>query len=227
MSHDEFESEPIPGLPELLPAGEELLWQGSPSTWPLARGALHTGKVAVYFAALVAWSIAANASAGAPLGEVALAALRVAAVGAAGMALLALLARWIARTTIYTITSERVVMRYGVAFPLTLNIPFKQIATADLKLLSDGSGDIALRPMGDKRLGYAHLWPHVRGWRLRNPEPTLRAVADANVAAGILAEAMKSACRSSEQQAVPKQVATYEPHGRQQVCPVPSAAVAA
>ncbi|HBB55427.1 MAG TPA: phosphopantetheine adenylyltransferase, partial [Hyphomonadaceae bacterium] len=32
----EFDFEPVRGLPEALPAGEAILWQGAPSAWGLA-----------------------------------------------------------------------------------------------------------------------------------------------------------------------------------------------
>lgn len=228
MSHDEFESEPIPGLPELLPAGETLLWQGSPSATSIARRALHGGKVAVYFAALALLSVVLNIRSGAAPGEVASAALTVVLVGAAAIALLIILARAIARTTIYSITSRRVVMRLGVALPMTFNLPFRQIGSVDLKLLADGSGDIALAMLGDKRIGYVHLWPHVRGWRLRNPEPVLRGLADAKPVAEVLTAAMRSAAAAGEWQAaeVVKRPAS-QPATERTPDPLPSGAVAA
>lgn len=228
MSHDEYENDPIPGLPELLPAGETLLWQGSPSATSIARRALHAGKVAVYFAALALLSVVLNVQSGASVGEVAAAALTVALVGAAAIAVLAALARAIARTTIYSITSHRVVMRLGVALPMTFNLPYKQIGSVDLKLYADGSGDIALATLGDKRLGFVHLWPHVRGWRLRNPEPVLRGLSDAKSVAEILTTAMRSAMTAGERQAaeVVKRPAAQSVGERAPV-PLPSGAVAA
>ncbi len=50
----------------------------------------------------------------------------------AAILILSLLAYLIARTTIYSITSRRVVMRFGVALPMTVNIPFKAIRSADV-----------------------------------------------------------------------------------------------
>ncbi|MEO1362599.1 MAG: PH domain-containing protein, partial [Pseudomonadota bacterium] len=37
MPHDDFEIEPVAGLPEAPPEGEQILWQGRPDTWALAR----------------------------------------------------------------------------------------------------------------------------------------------------------------------------------------------
>ena len=53
--HDDFAFEPIPGLPERLPAGEEMLWQGRPDTAALAREAYGIRWIAGYFALIVLW----------------------------------------------------------------------------------------------------------------------------------------------------------------------------
>ena len=45
----------------------------------------------------------------------------------------ALLAWLYARTTVYTITNRRVVMRFGVALPMSLNLPFRMVAAAGLQ----------------------------------------------------------------------------------------------
>ncbi|MFC7690375.1 hypothetical protein ACFQY5_13045 [Paeniroseomonas aquatica] len=50
----EHENEPIWGLPEQLPAGERILWQGRPDWRALTRRALHLPLLAGYFALLLA-----------------------------------------------------------------------------------------------------------------------------------------------------------------------------
>ncbi len=50
MSHDDFALEPIKGLPEVPPEGEEILWQGRPQVWPLMIAALAFWWVMAYFA---------------------------------------------------------------------------------------------------------------------------------------------------------------------------------
>lgn len=49
MSHDDFAVEPIPGLPGIPPEGEEILWQGKPDVWALARDAFSIRWVAGVF----------------------------------------------------------------------------------------------------------------------------------------------------------------------------------
>jgi hypothetical protein len=90
----------------------------------------------------------------------------------------------------YTITDRRVVMRIGVALPVTFNIPFSVISGAGLRDLGGGRGDIALRLLDGNRIAYLVLWPHVRPWRLNATEPMLRAIPDAQKVAMILSDAL-------------------------------------
>ena len=59
--HDDFAMEPIQGLPERPPLGEEILWQGRPATLALARDAFKVTWVAGYFVALALWRVVAVA----------------------------------------------------------------------------------------------------------------------------------------------------------------------
>ena len=65
-----------------------------------------------------------------------------------GMASVWTLAWFTARTTVYTVTSKRVVMRLGIVLTVSFNLPFKQIASADVRVLKDGFGDITLALQG-------------------------------------------------------------------------------
>ena len=51
--HHEHEFEAAPGLPEALPAGERLLWQGSPDWKSLAVHVFHVRTLAVYFGVMM------------------------------------------------------------------------------------------------------------------------------------------------------------------------------
>jgi hypothetical protein len=81
-----------------------------------------------------------------------------------------------ARSTLYTLTNKRVVMRIGIVLTLTFNLPFKRIAGASLKAQGLDTGDIALALYPEDRIGWAHLWPHQRAWHVNHPQPTLRCV---------------------------------------------------
>ena len=190
MSHDDFAFEPIPGLPAELPAGERLLWQGAPAWRPLAWRVFHLREVTAYFLLLMSWTAfsAAWAHGTAKAVLAALGPVTIAAVIACG--LIALIARFSARTSVYSITSERVVMRIGMALPITFNLPFAIIETAAVKQDSDGSGDISLALSAENRLAYLVLWPHARPWHLRQTQPSLRALADVAEVSRILARAL-------------------------------------
>jgi hypothetical protein len=184
----EHDSEPVPGLPESLPEGETILWQGAPTWRPFAWRAFHLRGLAIYFALLAAWHVADGWRADPQ--DAALGGLRLVALGAVAIVLLLGLGKLAARTTLYTITGRRIVMRVGVALPMTVNIPFAAIRAADLRQNRDGTGDIQLRLLPGNRVSYFALWPHLRMLRVSNPEPMLRSLPDAEAAARALAQAL-------------------------------------
>ena len=109
-----------------------------------------------------------------------------------------LLLAWLSsRTTQYTITSRRIIMQFGVALPMTLNIPFRIIGAAALRSYADGSGDIPVAITGDDRVAYLMLWPHVRPWRAARAEPMLRSIEDAKQVSEILARAVVAAANAT------------------------------
>ncbi|MGY2047824.1 photosynthetic complex putative assembly protein PuhB [Methylobacterium sp. JK268] len=177
---------PIPeGLPAPLPEGERLLWQARPAMLPLARRVFHVDLVAAYFGLLGAWQAGAT---GRPL-----AALPALEAGALALALLLALAWAASRTTVYTLTDRRLMLRIGIALQLTVNLPLREIEAASLRRFHDGSGDVPLLLKAGTRLAYLHLWPHARPWRLTRPEPMLRCVPEAEALAARLAAALAEA----------------------------------
>jgi hypothetical protein len=188
---DDFAFEPIPGLPDRPPRGEEILWQGRPDTLALAREAMGLTWVGGYFVVIAIWR------AGAAAAELPLATAAAVALPYLGLGLLACLVilgiAWVqARATVYTITSSRVAMRIGAALTITLNLPHKQIEAASLDLRRSGTGTIALKTPEHTRLSYLVCWPHVRPWRMRHTEPALRCIPEAAQVARILAEAAEA-----------------------------------
>ncbi len=99
MSHD-HDPEPIRGLPELLPAGEHILWQGEPRWTALARHAFHVRKVALYFAILLAWRLLAAVGDGHGLAETLLAAVPLTVLAVFALGVLGGLAWLTTRTTV-------------------------------------------------------------------------------------------------------------------------------
>ncbi len=185
----EHEFEPEFGLPEPLPAGERVLWQGRPDWRVLARRVFHVRTLVLYFIAIlliraVVVTLNGGTHAEALRAAAMLAPLAALAIGVAvGMALLC------ARTTVYTLTDKRVTMRIGIVLNLTFNLPLSRIASAGLRDTGLGTGDIPLTLAGSDRIAYLHLWPHARPWHLARPEPMLRCVPDADRVARMLAAA--------------------------------------
>lgn len=188
LAEHEFEAEP--GLPEPLPCGETLLWQGAPAWRPLAREALHLKLLAIYFGLLLAGRAASVLATGGSPARAAIAVAWLLPAALLALGLLALVAWLIARTTLYTVTNRRVVMRIGVVLTVTFNLPFSKVDGATLRRHADGSGDVALKIAAGDRIAWFHLWPHVRPWRVRQTEPMLRGLADAQQVAALLGEAL-------------------------------------
>ena len=188
MSHDDFAVEPIRGLPERPPEGEEILWQGRPDTWRLAVESLSLYWVAAYFVLFFGWR-ALVAGAEVPFWEAVRIGSPFLVMGAVACGLLWLIALIQARSTVYTVTNRRVAMRIGAALTVTLNLPYRWIGAANLDLRQGGTGTIALSLLGDTRLSYANTWPHVRPWYMANTQPALRCIPDAQNVAKILSEA--------------------------------------
>ncbi len=188
-----YEFEPIPGLPEDLPAGEVLLWQGSPDWKTVAARVLHIRGTAIYFAGLLVWYVASKLAAGESTFAVAGSALRLGGLALGTLALMATYAWLSAKTTLYTVTNRRVVFRAGVALPMVLNLPFGKIESADIRANADGSGDIALTLPFRDRVAYLILWPHAQPWRLARARPMLRGLKLIAAPAQILAKALAAA----------------------------------
>lgn len=187
----EHEFEAAPGLPEPLPRGEQLLWQGSPDGRRLTFDALHWRALAAYFVLLLGWQAGGALLAGGGTAGALRAALLGLPLALLALGLLALVGGLMARSAVYTITDRRVVMRIGIVLTVTFNLPFAQIAAAELRLRSGGVGDIALTLKGGQRIAWLHLWPHVRPWRVKHTQPMLRAVPDAARVGALLAQAAR------------------------------------
>jgi hypothetical protein len=194
----EHDGEPVRGLPEHLPAGEHILWQGAPDWRVLARTALHTPWIALYFGALIAWNLASGLIRAEPAMTVLMQMIMSVAVGSACLGLLYGYAWLNARTTVYTLTNRRFVLRHGVALSKCFNIPYAAVAAAGLKVDKAGVGDNPLTLSGDNKIAYPHLWPHARPWRIGNPQPMMRAVPDAAAVADRLSQALQQAAREAD-----------------------------
>jgi Bacterial PH domain len=176
----EYDHEPVRGLPGELPEDEHIIWQSAPDWRHLVTTALHIRMSVFYFGAIVIWAVSRS-----DINT----AVAVSSLGAVVIGLFTLFAWGVSRTTVYTLTNKRLVLRIGVALNKCINLPLSEIETANLKMLPDGHGNIVLALKGMPRLGYIMLWPHARSLRFVRPQPMLRAIPDARNVAAMLFKA--------------------------------------
>lgn len=191
----------VAGLEEPLPADETVLWEGSPDRTALANHLLHGRKILLYFVLLAAWTAVTGARDGAGAGTIALDASLYLAAGAGVLGFCHLVAEVVRRTSKYLLTDRRVLLNVGFAFPKVINVPLERVDAASVRTRRDGTGLVTVRPAGDIGLGYALMWPHVRPWRLRRPEPALRGLTHPERVGELLADALRTTRAGSADEA--------------------------
>ncbi|MGF1650017.1 MAG: photosynthetic complex putative assembly protein PuhB [Hyphomicrobiaceae bacterium] len=195
--HDDFEFEPIAGLPKALPKGETILWSGSPEKWRLGHQIFATRWVALVFVVLALSSLFSGLTPNATTTQLAVRFLMILTAGAAVVAFAATMGWLIAINTVYTITDKRLVIRHGVTMPMAVNVPFTKIASASAKVETDGSGDVAVALLDGNRVSLFAIWPHNRPWNWQGAAPAIRCIPDAGKVAAILHEALVADVRAS------------------------------
>ena len=178
------------GLPDHLPQGEQLIWQGKPNWQRLAINAFHVRKVAAYFAALIVGQGVFRFANGASLAEATNVVPTLVGLGLAACAILIVLAYVSAKTTRYTLTSKRVLMKVGIALPAIINLPYRQIDGVSFATTGAGCGTIVFKTAGETRLAYLLLWPHAKPWHINKPLPAFRDIPDVEKVASRLAFAL-------------------------------------
>jgi putative photosynthetic complex assembly protein len=187
----EHDYEPVPGLPQELPRDERILWQGRPTASGLAKGTFHVRAVAVYFLILLAFSMVSRiAEGGLAIWAAMSDSLGLMILAAVALGLLAGYARLVAKTSLISITTKRIIVRTGIAVPVTINLPFSRVDSVDLRVRQDGNGDISVLMERGSRASYALLWPFVRPFRVLRVQPVLRGVDGAEATARLLADAL-------------------------------------
>jgi hypothetical protein len=199
MSDADFEHEPVPGLPELLPAGERTLWQGRPRPLSLAIEALRLKWIAGYFALIAVWQAGSAVQDGDGWREVTALVVWTILLAMAALGTLTTFGWGIARSTIYTVTNRRLVIRHGLAIPMTVNIPFTSIATADVRMARNGAGDVVFKTAAGRKANFFSLWPHARPWRFSEPQPMFRSISDVERVAKIVAHALAASASQQRQ----------------------------
>jgi hypothetical protein len=210
MGMTEYEDEPVEGLPDYLPEGETMVWQGRPTVAAMARRVFFIPHLALYFGLLIAGHTVYRLMEGVSGVQVMGTFVWQAGLAATVLVLLAWLARSYAASVVYTLTSERLVIRSGVALPMMVNIPIEQITAADMRVYRDGTGDIVLTPVADRKLHWILLWPNVSAWYTRPIRPLIRGLADPHRAADAFAAVASQHYQvtAGEQVAVPVRVRT-------------------
>jgi Bacterial PH domain len=192
------------GLPDHLPEGERLLWQGKPDWKRLAVNAFHVRKVAAYFAVIIVGQGVLRFANGSSMAEALNVVPVLVGLGVAACAILMGLAYLSAKTTRYTLTSKRALMKVGIALPVIINLPFRHIDGASFADTGHGFGNIVFKTGGQTRLAYLLLWPHAKPWHLSKPQPAFRDIAHVEEVASKLAFAL-----GGQMPVVQNETATY------------------
>jgi hypothetical protein len=185
----EYEYEAQLGLPKPLPKNEEIIWQGSPNVWLVAREIFYIRAVIFYFVALIAFQLIDGFQEGLSNRAILISTVSMVALSVLGIGLLAFLAICTAKTTIYTITNRRVVMRIGIVLTMTFNLPLKAIESADVLRVKKHQGNIALKVENSTKIAFFHLWPHARPWHFSHPQPMLLSIPEVEKVSSLLTAA--------------------------------------
>ena len=182
----------IRGVPHALPEGEHVLWQGAPEAGAIATHVFHWRLFVAYFSAMIAIWVGTTAL---PFSSSAFqAGLAVrAGLSVLVIAIVFVLSVVVARTSWYAITSQRVVLRLGMVFEMSINIPFTILDSAGVGMFKDGTGQVVLTLTKPNRLAYIALWPHCRAFSINRPQPVMRGLRDAQRIGTLLAQAVADA----------------------------------
>ncbi len=182
----------IRGVPHALPEGEHILWQGAPEAGAIFTHVFHWRLFAAYFATMMAiWAGTTELSFASQAFQVGVA-VRV-GLSALVLGIVFVLSRVVARTSWYAITSQRLVLRLGMVFEMSINIPFTILDSAAVGVFKDGTGQVVLKIAKPSRLAYIALWPHCRVWSINQPQPVLRGLSDPQRIGTLLAQAVADA----------------------------------
>lgn len=192
-SSPEHEFEAQLGLPEKLPKGESILWQGAPDFKAVALRVFHMRALVIYFGILLAYRLFSGIYDGDAFASLAMSMVWMTLLSATCLVLVAYFAYLICSTTLYTLTDRRIVMRIGIVLNMTFNLPLKKIQGAGLNVGLKGIGDIPLKLDLDTKIALFHLWPHAKPGAWANPEPMLRCIPDCQKVAALLSEAWANA----------------------------------
>jgi hypothetical protein len=186
----------IRGVPHALPEGEHILWQGAPEAGAIATHVFHWRLFLAYFAVMTTVWVTSSALPFSSPAFLAGLGVRV-GLSALVMAIVFVLSRVVARTSWYAITSQRLVLRLGMVFEMSINIPFTILDSAGVGVFKDGTGQVVLTLTKPNRLAYIALWPHCRVFSINQPQPVLRGLREPQRIGTLLAQAVADAAAAS------------------------------
>ena len=179
------------GLPGRLPAGERLLWQGSPSWRTLLRSMFHIRAVAAYFAIIIAWCAASYLRNGDNVGEVGLSVLRMSGVALVPLVLMVIYALLLQphNDLHHHHPPHRAAPWRGIPHVHQPALRAQSRPPRSRRTLTAAATSPSPLTDGSK-VALLAVWPNARPWRMRNPEPMLRGIKDAASVAQILSRAL-------------------------------------
>jgi hypothetical protein len=175
-----------------LEPGERILWQGRPEVGALRRHLLKVRWLVAYVAGLLAWKLALILGVRGLRPQETFDLIALLGQGTLLMGIVAYLAWALARSTTYTVTDLRIVIRHGIALPGTVDIPLRALRSVAVRIHDDGTGDVALAVREGGGIGLSKLWPHVQGFSPSQPVPMLRGLRDAAMLGTRLARRLDS-----------------------------------
>jgi len=199
----DYELEAQYGLPEKLPEGESVLWQGRPDFWQTAKEIFYIRPVIAYFIFLVLVRIYDGISLNHSLKMIIISTSWMIVLSLLSVGMLAALAYFTVTSTAYTLTNRRLVMRIGIAMQMSFNLPYQEITSADIKIKKGGFGNIPIKINQHTKIAYFHLWPHVRPFQFNHPEPMLRNIPNVEYVSTLLTTAWAAENQISVQVAKP------------------------
>ncbi|MEN7341994.1 MAG: photosynthetic complex putative assembly protein PuhB [Pseudomonadota bacterium] len=179
----------LEGVPRGMPRDERPLWRSGPDGARLAKTALHIRKLALYFVGLLLWRYLVVWRDGFSFETFVDVTITTVLLAMGVLLLVRLYAYASARSTSYTVTSERIVIRTGIALSIAINLPFSKIASVDVRRDGEG-GDIELTLVEGAKVGYLILWPSAKPLYFKKVRPVLRALASVELPVRVLGEAL-------------------------------------
>ncbi len=179
----------IRGIAHPLPPSERLLWEGAPSPGLVARHVFHRWMVIGYFVIVTGWWLLQTIGTVETDAFLPMLGMRL-ILAAIVIGTVEFLAHTVAKTTVYAITSKRLVLKIGMVLPMSINLPFGVVQDAGVGRFRDGSGQISLSLVPGHRLAYIALWPHCRVFSINQPQPMLRGLHEPDKVAAILRDAI-------------------------------------